>query len=226
VKRPFSLFVLGLLLACGTSFAQNPDGETPANEGVCDDLHWATPGLFGLCVAFCEAQDCALEFGMDDPFANCRPSSPRLLEIYNRKKQPSDPPMPCIHEVGCPCWSQEELAGLRYPDGDPAEWVSGSFQLGTHERSWYIAYGAPSGERWYRTGVSSTRYGWYGDPECWIRDDCGGSEQGNCLNIERRFTITETEYAICAAQVEESGLDRSIPFAVIPPPAPCPLPPC
>ena len=39
--------------------AQTPDGETPAEETVCDPLKadGITKGLYGLCVAFCEAQD-------------------------------------------------------------------------------------------------------------------------------------------------------------------------
>ena len=35
--------------------AKTPDGQTPAEETVCDDLEGA---LYGLCVAFCEAMDC------------------------------------------------------------------------------------------------------------------------------------------------------------------------
>ena len=38
--------------------AQTPDGLPPANEGVCDSLQMAKPGLYGLCVAYCEALDC------------------------------------------------------------------------------------------------------------------------------------------------------------------------
>jgi hypothetical protein len=62
---------------------------------------------------------------LEDPFTNCKPSNPNLLEAYNRKKQPSDPAMPCINELGCPCWSLEELAGLRYQSGDPDEILEG-----------------------------------------------------------------------------------------------------
>ena len=52
------LLVSVLVLVAATGYAQTPDGETPANEGVCDELIGLTPGLYGLCVAFCEAQDC------------------------------------------------------------------------------------------------------------------------------------------------------------------------
>ncbi len=60
MKHQFTTFVvciaLGLLMAA-PAVAQTPDGATPANEGVCDDLKGFTPGLYGLSVAFCEAQD-------------------------------------------------------------------------------------------------------------------------------------------------------------------------
>jgi len=95
-------------------YAQTPDEETPANEGVCDDLMGATPGLYGLCIAFCEAQDCDPDFSLDDPLENCNPSSEKLLRNYNRKKTELDPDMPCIKEP-CPCWTQEELESLAWP---------------------------------------------------------------------------------------------------------------
>jgi len=52
--------LLGALFpATPPAMDQTPDGETPANEGVCDALQadGTTKGLYGLCVAFCEAQD-------------------------------------------------------------------------------------------------------------------------------------------------------------------------
>ena len=51
---------LGMVLATGTggsAVAMTPDDATPANEDVCLDLKNYTPGLYGLCVAYCEAQD-------------------------------------------------------------------------------------------------------------------------------------------------------------------------
>ena len=45
-----------------TSHAGTPDGQTPAVESVCDPLKadGVTHGLYGLCIAFCEAQDSEL----------------------------------------------------------------------------------------------------------------------------------------------------------------------
>ncbi len=63
--QPF-VFLLVIVFAlgfAGVAVAQTPDGETPANEGVCDELLIATPGLYGLCVAYCEALECDLVDG-------------------------------------------------------------------------------------------------------------------------------------------------------------------
>ncbi len=74
------------------TLAQTPDGETPANEGVCDVLQadGTTKGLYGLCVAFCEAQDHAsLDYpitGDDlDALMNMKPGG-KILANYNKKR--------------------------------------------------------------------------------------------------------------------------------------------
>ena len=123
--REFSL--LGLLFVClsmywPTVLAQTPDGETPANEGVCDSLIGLTPGLYGLCVAFCEAQDCEATL---DPITHevtfdeaCGPSNPKLLENYNKRKQPGDRTMPCLNiseppmPSECICWTEPEMDSI------------------------------------------------------------------------------------------------------------------
>ena len=99
------------------TFAQTPDGHTPANEGVCDALQGLTPGLYGLCVAFCEAQDFAsLESALAtndlEALEDAAPSG-RLLANYNKKMKEGDPPMPCIRVIEpCPCWTADELAAV------------------------------------------------------------------------------------------------------------------
>jgi hypothetical protein len=110
---------LGLVVALTpTARAQTPDGETPANEGVCDELIGATPGLYGLCVGFCEAQDCEASIdastGEVTFDADCKPSDPKLLANYNNRAGPDDPPMPCVNDTitECPCWTEAELDGF------------------------------------------------------------------------------------------------------------------
>ncbi len=95
--------IMGLLFLNSHAIASTPDGETPANEGVCDGLKGATPGLYGLCVAYCEAQDL-------DTFDK-EPPNTKILANYNKKKQAGDPDMPCV-KVPCPCWSDAELASI------------------------------------------------------------------------------------------------------------------
>ena len=108
--------VIACLLFCaGAGFAQGtPDGETPAEESTCDSLVGATPGLYGLCVAFCEAQDCEPDFAAEDPFGHCRPASSVILDRYNQKKAETDPPMPCLR-VPCPCYDEADLAAFFPP---------------------------------------------------------------------------------------------------------------
>lgn len=85
--------------------ATTPDGETPANEGVCDVLKVnATPGLYGLCVAYCEAQDLDLVGDKETP-------NNKILANYRKKMQAGDPDMPCL-QVPCPCWSEAQLANV------------------------------------------------------------------------------------------------------------------
>ena len=113
-----SLSMFGL-----TALAQTPDGETPANEGVCDELIGMKPGLYGLCVAFCEAQDAEATFDTatgEVTFAEgTRPSDPMLLEMYNRKRGVDGPPMPCVNVTvnECPCWTEAEIAAFPSPTG-------------------------------------------------------------------------------------------------------------
>lgn len=99
-----SLFLVAGLISAAPVIAETPDGTTPANEGACDSLKTnATPGLYGLCVAYCEAQDL-------DTFEK-EPANSKILANYNKKKQAGDPDMPCV-KVPCPCWTDAELASI------------------------------------------------------------------------------------------------------------------
>ena len=109
-----TIFAAGAILLSGTLYAQTPDGVTPANEGICDELVGGTPGLYGLCIAFSAGQNCEPDFDLDNPFENCTPSGPKLVEIYNKKSEWWDPPMPGLGNP-CPCWLPPELDGLRFP---------------------------------------------------------------------------------------------------------------
>jgi len=99
------IFVVVMLFAVNVPAVASgtPDGTTPANEGVCDVLKGGTPGLYGLCVAYCEAQDLD-SFDKDPP-------NTKILTNYRNKMQAGDPDMPCV-KVPCPCWTSAELGSI------------------------------------------------------------------------------------------------------------------
>jgi hypothetical protein len=92
IMRKLSLF---LLLVSLIIFFSSSLSAAPATEGICGGLKadGVTKGLFGLCVAYCEAG------------AN----SESVLENYNSKKTDGDPAMPCLEvrepTLSCECWN-------------------------------------------------------------------------------------------------------------------------
>jgi hypothetical protein len=116
----FSLFAAMVLTIAVTglpAMAQTPDGSTPAVEGICDTLKadGISKGLYGLCVAYCEAQDFSSE---DEPLTEAdilalleaNAPSGRILENYNKRRTVDDPEMPCVVPKvdSCPCFTQAE----------------------------------------------------------------------------------------------------------------------
>lgn len=99
-----AILVAGVIGFAAPAAASTPDGETPANEGVCDALMGATPGLYGLCVAYCEAQDL-------DTVNRGKMPNEKILANYRKKMKSGDPDMPCV-QAPCPCWTAEELASM------------------------------------------------------------------------------------------------------------------
>jgi hypothetical protein len=97
------VFSVALVSFSGSASATTPDGETPANEGICDSLQGGTGGLYGLCVAYCEAQDL-------DTFDK-NPPSTKILANYNKKKQAGDPDMPCT-SPNFGCFTQTDLDAI------------------------------------------------------------------------------------------------------------------
>jgi hypothetical protein len=112
------LFVSLSMVGLPTS-ASTPDGQTPAEETICDPLmaEDVSQGLYGLCLAFCEAQDIADE---ELPITEAEllalqdaAPSGNILNSYNSIKKETDPDMPCIVvDSTCPCWTAEELDAI------------------------------------------------------------------------------------------------------------------
>ena len=90
-----SIFVgfVGILFASG--LYANP------TDDVCDELVDASPGLYGMCVAFCIAHPPG-----DSGTLELSKSQLKILEAYNKKKTSEDPDMPCFN--GCPCFTVKE----------------------------------------------------------------------------------------------------------------------
>jgi len=205
-----------VLLAAPTAGAQTPDGESPAEESVCSDLVYRTPGLYGLCVAFCEAQDCEPDWtNVDDPFAECRPSSTAILEVYRRTMQPGDPDMPCLR-TPCPCWSPWELENLRYPA--PKDHVECAIRIPDGKNKeltfWSITLKAvspvpPAPPVYsYFTRVKVWRHHFDArGPACFLFDM---TTDPAIPEIERFFPITAEQFDVCEKQVHLSGHDRGI----------------
>ena len=159
-------FIILALLGSPVALAQTPDGLTPAEESVCDVLKedGVTKGLYGLCVAFCEAQDLA---SLSSPVTEDelialeeRAPSANILEAYNKKKDkaqnPNDVPMPCIEvQEPCPCATAEEVAAI---DGFsdytatpmPIFAKYGDFQTwgALHEEKFTTSVSGEDGHRW------------------------------------------------------------------------------
>lgn len=110
-SRLFRCCLVALSMFGLPALAQTPDGQTPAQENVCDPLKSAevTKGLYGLCVAYCEARD----------NAESSSRSRGILANYNRKKRGTDPDMPCIQVAPaapvappCPCWTNAQASAV------------------------------------------------------------------------------------------------------------------
>ena len=111
-SRLFRCGLVALLLMFGLpAAAKTPEGQTPAQSDLCDKLkeEGAPKGLYGLCVALCEAQGYSGEV--------TKKSHEKLLANFNKlgngefqlpcansaKSQP-DPVPPPVVQV-CPCWT-------------------------------------------------------------------------------------------------------------------------
>ena len=134
-SRLFRCCLVALLIYAPPALAKTPDGETPATEAVCDELKapGVTPGLYGLCVAYCEAHDVDVL-----PAGSRGNSADRILANYTKKKKGSDPDMPCLEIPApasepepvpppppvvqvCPCWTPSEASAVDgvLTDGTP-----------------------------------------------------------------------------------------------------------
>ena len=112
-------FLMAIFLSMTTTPSIAEDGATnatppspPSNSEACEDLQNNTPGLYGLCVAYCGATDSPTDLSTTENVSNLPVPSARILFAYDKKKKDSDPQMPCAtyyDEEACPAWTREQL---------------------------------------------------------------------------------------------------------------------
>ena len=217
--KKLSTTLLGLLAAlvlmAPAAYSQTADGQTPADETVCDPLKadGVTKGLYGLCVAFCEAQDFA---DLENPITEAEyealedgvPSG-RILTNYNRKKTEADPPMPCVViEEPCPCWTSAELTEL-------ANSYDGSHIL---DRCWYsippsrtnnfAIYERPTlGSSHVAQSVDNQNYIPGGEGR---RSVCIYADYRTSPGISRRFRTSPDEWQACSTAIRNKQLELNM----------------
>lgn len=83
--RSFALALAAVVMLSGSAFAYGdgtPDTDPPAQEQVCEGLGGR---MWGLCVAYCEAQDCP---GSEHP--SCEVLRSKLSDITGSPLFPCD----------------------------------------------------------------------------------------------------------------------------------------
>lgn len=199
-----SFIAVGLLIVAPSVHAKKkPDGITPANEGVCNELKGSTPGLYGLCLAFCEAQDHATLSSpiTEEELEALKDNTPsgRILANYNKKKQSGDPDMPCVKvEEPCPCWDNIELDSITNPTG-------------SNDINCFTANGPNHNGAKIRVGQGTVvaidhqhETGNYGDDAICIYEDFRPEED---VNISRIIEITPDELTACDTQIRQKQTD-------------------
>lgn len=107
-----SILTVTLFTMSTPTMAGTPDGLTPNNEVICDGLKDATKGLYGLCIAYCEATDSPEDLSSEAEIAALHKHSAKILENYYKKRQVGDPQMPCAthyDETACPAWTRDQI---------------------------------------------------------------------------------------------------------------------
>jgi hypothetical protein len=111
MKAQLILTLALLLTSTGAVLAQTPDGQTPAEETVCDHESGAA---FGLCNAYCEAMDCDSANPQASATA-CGKVKAKFTNITGRTSLPCEVP-PVICPCNDPAVNQpfaDTVAGLR-----------------------------------------------------------------------------------------------------------------
>jgi hypothetical protein len=201
----FAALIMALFTVAAPLYAQTPDGTTPANEGVCDDLtaNGVTQGLYGLCIAFCEAQDyadvlTAITEGDYEALLAAAPSG-KILKNYNNIMTENDPPMPCITRLDgpCPCWDEGEFLNASEAGRSGDETFNVCFSTDNFE-------GYQLRDNLTETGVAASRFNSLDLRTCalWNPDN----------RVVRMLEISDTEFVACSQRIK----DRQVEFSLVP----------
>jgi len=192
--------------------AETPDGQTPAEETVCDPLRedGITKGLYGLCVAFCEAQDVAERTTPLTPEAldalKIDVPSGRILGNYNKRKQESDPDMPCVLvQEPCPCFTKQELQSIDGYDSDGLSVENFTYYAFDFWGSFYFGYMAESNGGTENDMIqvdmsTSAHSGNY----CSYTNNQTSPPMNRKLHTKYEATFTETDWQACYKLLEEA----------------------
>lgn len=90
------LIALTGILAFSPADAKPDKGQRAENVAACNTLKGGTPGLHGLCVAFCAKRDLSnVDLNDIDSVKRAAPKM-SVLRSYNSRRQEGDPVMPCF----------------------------------------------------------------------------------------------------------------------------------
>lgn len=210
-KLFFSIcFLTALLMLALPIAAETPDGLTPAEETVCDQLRedGVSKGLYGLCVAFCEAQDVAdrtTPLTLEDlDSLKIEVPSARILENYNKRKQESDPEMPCVLvQESCPCFTKQEVQSIDGydPDGLYMDTFyhfmidSGTYNIAVlHERD------SATADNMIDLFMFSTEHS---DSYCWYTNNQTTPSISRVLRTGDDGTLTQSQWDTCYQLMDE-----------------------
>ncbi|MCH8117320.1 MAG: hypothetical protein IIA78_04270 [Proteobacteria bacterium] len=90
------LIALTGILAFSPADAKPDKGQRAENVAACNTLKGGTPGLHGLCLAFCAKRDLS-KVDLND-IASVKRAAPKMsvLHAYDSRRQDGDPVMPCF----------------------------------------------------------------------------------------------------------------------------------
>ena len=90
--------MFGKIVLCTIAMLILPDLLQAQTDEVCSSLKGGTTGLYGMCVSYCSAKESD----------HSQKNRTEILAKYNKKRQPGDPPMPCL----CPCFDHELVSAI------------------------------------------------------------------------------------------------------------------